>query len=68
MANPQTTCWAMIRAAAQGQRDEREDFARRYMDPVRAYLSARWKDSMWHDLVDDAVQDVFVECFSWLAD
>jgi RNA polymerase sigma-70 factor (ECF subfamily) len=30
---------------------------------VRAYLQARWGNSAFKDLVDDAVQDVFLECF-----
>ncbi len=57
------TCWTVIEAAARGDRDARERFARAYESPVRRYLAARWSGhALRHDL-DDAVQDVFVECF-----
>jgi RNA polymerase sigma-70 factor (ECF subfamily) len=62
MSEPQSTCWTLLRAAAGGAAREREDFARRYAPVLRAYLAARWRGSpLLHEL-DDAVQDVFVEC------
>jgi RNA polymerase sigma-70 factor (ECF subfamily) len=55
------TCWTLIRDAAGGDPVARERFARVYLPVVKAYLAARWRTSR-HD-VDDAAQDVFVECF-----
>lgn len=58
-----STCWTMIRAAAAGDTVGREDFARRYEKPVRAYLLARWQGTPNVQNAEDAVQEVFVECF-----
>ncbi len=58
-----STCWTVIRAAAGGARDERESFARRYAEPLRAYFAARWKGGARAQEVEDAVQEVFVECY-----
>ena len=60
---PDITCWTLIRAAAAGQAAEREEFSRRYLAPVRAYLAARWRASPILGELDDAVQEVFVACF-----
>jgi RNA polymerase sigma-70 factor (ECF subfamily) len=63
MSIAESTCWTVIRAAAAGSAADRDELARRYLGVVRAYLSARWRGShLRHDL-DDAVQEVFVECF-----
>ena len=62
MSGPQSTCWTLIRAAAGGSPQQREEFARRYAPVLRAYLAARWRGSQLLQDVDDAVQDVFVEC------
>jgi RNA polymerase sigma-70 factor (ECF subfamily) len=58
-----STCWTLIRAAALGNCGERERFAEQYLSSVHAYLTARWGNSGYKNLVDDGVQDVFVECF-----
>ncbi len=63
MEHADSTCWTQIRRAAGGARDEREAFARRYTPLVRAYLGARWRNSPRVQDVDDAVQEVFIECF-----
>ena len=63
MVGPESTCWTIIQAAAAGSDGERAEFARRYGPIVRAYLAARWRDSPCRDELDDAVQDVFLECF-----
>jgi RNA polymerase sigma factor (sigma-70 family) len=63
MTSPDTTCWTIIRGAADGDHHDRDHFARRYEPVVRAYLSVRWKSSNRIQALDDAVQDVFVECF-----
>jgi RNA polymerase sigma-70 factor (ECF subfamily) len=63
MPTSETTCWTIIRAAAAGSPSDREEVARRYLGVVRAYLAARWRGSALRDDLDDAVQEVFVECF-----
>jgi RNA polymerase sigma-70 factor (ECF subfamily) len=62
MAAPQSTCWTVIRAAAAGSPGARDELARRYVPVVRAYLGARWRRSPLGQELDDAVQEVFVEC------
>jgi RNA polymerase sigma factor (sigma-70 family) len=52
-----------VRAGAGGSPADREELARRYLPVVRAYLSARWRGSTWREHLDDATQEVFVECF-----
>jgi RNA polymerase sigma-70 factor (ECF subfamily) len=61
--NSDSTCWTLIRGAAEGRGVDREDFARRYLTAVRAYLVHRWRSSPLLGEVDDAVQEVFLECF-----
>jgi RNA polymerase sigma-70 factor (ECF subfamily) len=51
----------MIRDAAAGNAPARERFARVYLPVVRSYLAARWRAE--RHSIDDAAQDVFVECF-----
>jgi RNA polymerase sigma-70 factor (ECF subfamily) len=63
MAIRDSTCWTVIHAAAAGSPDDRDELARRYLGVVRAYLAARWRRSRLRDALDDAVQEVFVECF-----
>src|SRR5262245_29851363 len=59
----ESTCWTVIRAAAAGSPAGREELARRYLAVVGAYLAARWRGSPFRSELDDAVQEVFVECF-----
>jgi RNA polymerase sigma factor (sigma-70 family) len=63
MTHPASTCWTVIQAAAAGSAGDREDFARCYGPVIRAYLAARWCSSPCLEDLDDAVQEVFVECF-----
>ncbi len=63
MPSSESTCWTIIRAAAAGSPSDREELARRYLGVVRAYLGARWRGSPLRRDRDDAVQEVFVECF-----
>ena len=58
-----STCWTVIQGAAAGNAPDRDRFARRYLPAVRAYLSARWSRTPLRDLTEDAVQEVFLECF-----
>jgi RNA polymerase sigma-70 factor (ECF subfamily) len=63
LSSSQSTCWTVIRAAASGSPADREELARRYLGVVRTYLASRWRSSALHADLDDAVQEVFVECF-----
>jgi RNA polymerase sigma-70 factor (ECF subfamily) len=57
-----STCWTLIRDAAEGGEAARADFAARYAPAVRAYLAARWRGSGLIRELDDTVQEVFIEC------
>ena len=63
MPPPDATCWTLIYDAAGGDPAARERFARVYLPVVRAYLGARWRGLPQPPDVDDAAQDLFVECF-----
>ena len=63
MTAPDLTCWTLIRDAAGGDADAQERFARVYRPVARGALGGRWKGSPRAAWVEDAVQDVFVECF-----
>lgn len=63
MSDGESTCWTMIEGAAGADPAIREAFARVYEPVVKAYLIARWRSGTVREHVDDAVQDVFVECF-----
>ncbi len=63
MRTDETTCWTMIDAVVKGDSDQREEFARRYVEPIKAYLGARWRNSPCLKDLDDAVQEVFIQCF-----
>lgn len=62
MQDTASTCWEMLEAAVAGSRDARARFAQRYEPMIRAYLAARWKYPPQLYEIDDAVQEVFVEC------
>lgn len=53
----------MIEGAAAGEAAARDEFARHYLPVVRAYLGARWRGSPLLGDVEDAAQEVFVDCF-----
>jgi len=63
MSTSESTCWTVIRAAAAGSAADREELAKRYVGVVHAYLAARWRGVKLLADRDDAVQEVFVECF-----
>jgi len=56
------TCWTLIADAAGGGDDARDDFARRYLPVVRDWMSTLAGRGLSADEVEDAVQEVFVEC------
>jgi RNA polymerase sigma-70 factor (ECF subfamily) len=58
-----STCWTLVDGAAAGREEDREEFARRYRPLVEAYLRARWRGSPYLQELDDATQEVFLECF-----
>ncbi|MCA8970571.1 MAG: sigma-70 family RNA polymerase sigma factor [Planctomycetes bacterium] len=57
------TCWTIVHAAAGGDAESRALFWKSYAAPIRAYLLERWCRASLTNDVEDAVQDVFVECF-----
>src|SRR5262245_23568033 len=57
----ESTCWTMIRGAAEGNPSDRAQFVRVYEPVVRAYLVARWRTD--EPDLDDAIQEVFLACF-----
>lgn len=63
MAELHTTSWRLIRRAAEGDPADRETFADKHGFAVRAFFAARWRRSPLAREVEDAVQEVFVECF-----
>jgi len=63
VANPESTRWTIIRGAAAGSEHDRAEFARRYASVIRSYLGARWRGGPLVAEIDDATQEVFVQCF-----
>lgn len=63
MSEPTATCWTLIEGAAGGDEVDRERFASRYGSVVRATLAARWRGSGRDADLEDAIQEVFLECF-----
>jgi hypothetical protein len=62
--NPsQSTCWGLIQGAANGGEAERSEFVLRYGHVARAYFEARWSHRAWKSESEDALQEVFIECF-----
>ena len=57
------TQWTVIRRAAQGVPEDQAEFVRRYGPIIRAYLGARWRQTPLFAEVDDATQQVFLDCF-----
>jgi len=60
LQGPESTCWTLVERAAAGDGGAREEFGRRYLPVVRAYLHARWSGRLAADELEDAVQEVFV--------
>lgn len=63
MPDSEATCWTLIHDAARGDRAARDRFGRVYLPVARTYFAARWRGSTQSPSVDDAAQDLFVECF-----
>ena len=56
------TSWTLIHSAQAGDARARDEFARLYGPVVRAYFAARWQAPPLENEIDDAVQEVFVDC------
>ncbi len=63
MSTPAETCWTVVRAAADGEARASRVFAETYLGIVRSFLLVRWRRSPALPLVDDAVQEVFLDLF-----
>lgn len=57
------TSWHLVRRAAADDGEGRSVFASHYLPVIRSYLRARWAGGPLIGRVDDAVQDVFLECY-----
>ena len=58
-----STCWTLVHGAAEGKKEDRESFACRYTPVIRSYFGARWRQAALLAQLEDAVQEVFYECF-----
>ncbi|MBL8889162.1 MAG: sigma-70 family RNA polymerase sigma factor [Planctomycetaceae bacterium] len=58
-----STCWTLIQGAAAGDCTAREEFARLYQPVILMFLKSRWAKNLNNFNLDDAMQDVFVDCF-----
>lgn len=63
MTSTDSTSWSVIEGAAKGDEEDRRTFARVYSPVLRAYLQARWKGGPFEQEIDDAVQEVFIDCY-----
>lgn len=63
MSAGEETCWTLIREAASGEDRSAGDFVARYRPVVEAYLRVRWREGSCAGYVEDAAQEVFLECF-----
>ncbi|MCA8968239.1 MAG: sigma-70 family RNA polymerase sigma factor [Planctomycetes bacterium] len=60
---PGETCWHVVDRARHGDDDARGELASSYMAVVRAFLAKRWHSGPSSQLVDDALQEVFVDLY-----
>lgn len=57
------TSWQLVGLAGANGDDARREFALRYECFARRVLAKRWRGTSFAMFFDDAVQEVFVECF-----
>lgn len=62
MVDAHQTCWTLIHRAASGDRGARSQFSRSYERLIRAYLARRWSNTPLAADLDDAAQEVMIEC------
>lgn len=60
--DPADTCWTVLRAASKGDAEARQAFSRTYAATIRGYLNARWRGRVLASEIEDARQEVFLEC------
>jgi DNA-directed RNA polymerase specialized sigma24 family protein len=60
--HPDNLSWSTIARAASGEVEARSAFGHTYLPVVRCFLEARWRATPLAPELDDAVQEVFVEC------
>ena len=58
----ESTSWTLVRAAGHGDAVSRDAFVRLYGPAVRAGLAGLWRLAPSSEAIDDAFQEVFVEC------
>ncbi len=58
-----STCWTVVRGAADGNAADRAEFARFYAPVLRAYFGARWRGTPLRADIEDAVQEAFLDFF-----
>lgn len=63
MESPNDVGWSLIALAARGDRNAQSAFSRNYLPVIRGLLDTRWRATSLAGEIDDAVQEVFVECF-----
>ncbi|KAA3612930.1 MAG: sigma-70 family RNA polymerase sigma factor [Planctomycetota bacterium] len=63
MSRERETCWTLIQAAGGGDREACRFFAETYAGVIRNYLGSRWQRGVHASRLEDAVQDVFLDCF-----
>ena len=63
MSDEPQTCWDLVAGAANGDGDARRAFGELYLPIVETYIEQRWRGNGLLQDKDDAVQEVFVECF-----
>ena len=63
MAGDDNTVWSVIRKAGKGAPNERARFAQLYEPVIRNFLGSRWRGTPLIQEMNDAVQEVFMECF-----
>lgn len=56
------TSWTLIDAAREGDGAARARFARDYEPVVRAYFAARWARTALASEIEDAIQEVWIDC------
>jgi len=57
------THWSLVARAADGDGSARSAFGRAYLPLVRSFFAGRWQRTALAAEVDDAVQEVFIDCF-----
>jgi len=62
MSEPHETCWTVLRDAATGDEAARATFSTTYLSTVREFLGNRWRGRVLLGDLDDATQEVFIEC------